>query len=681
MPTDFIPPGFEPFIRSLSSAVLYINGDNSWSVGPDEKNLVKVKFGTFSSLTDSTFNFSAVDAEKIAGGGYRLFVQSDTDPNTIVEADVDATGTVTRVTALSTDQMFAAETQYSVDLNDNGGFGAAPAPLQGGKVNLYVSGTGAYQLGTASANAQNITLGGVALTLKLLPQGWSITHADPSVTGYDVYVKDANGATFLANLNSQAAYVGGGYLTGDQLATREKTTGTDLNGDLNVSVDTGWTGTLQNSYIKAAVDSAIASTGKMTYTQVVSLANTIIQTHVANANAPISASELADLQAIAGRGKNLFVSASADSGSTDYLANVFAKMVTGSVANDFYTGGQTTSVPLGNLVANSPLATFQQLVNKWLLGGDNPTPAAGGDAATGKANDTVGVYAQSRGTLFVNGTTPGDIKQGAVGDCYMATSLLSVANSNPGAIASMIVDNGISNGTHTWGIRFFDSSGSANWITVNDLLPVTAAGSTNLIYGGNPGGDLNGEIWFPLIEKAYAEANTLRILPRAEQSGLDAYWAIEGGGPDPLTSITGKKVTMYVLVDPATNPQLVNAPPSTTDPYINYQYVDKTNATQVAAYESAVLAAVSANKPIWVGSDLNTTDAYGNQLLVSGHALSLLPVGQGAPATAAAYIYNPWGVNLLPTPPGNVGFLSPFPESTSDLVKLLGTPGLDFAIG
>lgn len=656
----------ETHLRSVSSASLYINADDSWSVGLNVNNLVKVNYGNLTSIDDTTFDFSAVDVEKLPGGGYRLFVESDNDPNTIVQADLDATGKVINAVALSQEQMFAAETQFGVDLNGNGGFGSAPTAIQGGSVNLYMSGTGVYQLGTAPENALNITVAGASLTAKIMPRGWELVNAEPSATGYNVYLRDSAGATFQANLNPQAAYVSGAYMTPEQITTRETSTGADINGDQSVPASTGWTSVLKDSYIKTTVDSAIAGDGKMSYGEVVALANGIIQAHTASGNSAISATELADLQAISSRGKNVF-----DAATSDYLSFVFSKMVDGSVANTFYTGGQASRAPLGNLVPNSPLATFQKLVDKWLLGGDNPAPSAGGDAATGKAATTVGTYAQSSGTLFVDGVKPADIKQGQVGDCFLAAALLSIADSEPGAITSMVVDNGVVNGSHTWGVRFFDSTGKANWVTVNDLLPVTAAGSTSLIYGGNPSGNLNGEIWFPLIEKAYAQANTLNILPRNEQSGQNSYWGIEGGFGDPIASITGRKVTAYFFQNSSLG----------DNPYVDIKVIDATDPAQFSAYQSTILAAISANKPIWIGSQVKTSDAFGNTLLTGGHAFSLLNANKAAPTVTSVDIYNPWGISTLPTPPGPVGHLSPFPEAGNDLIALIGNQGLMFMVG
>jgi len=40
-------------------------------------------------------------------------------------------------------------------------------------------------------------------------------------------------------------------------------------------------------------------------------------------------------------------------------------------------------------------------------------------------------------------------------------------------------------------------------------------------------------------------------------------------------------------------------------------------------------------------------------------------------------VFNPWGISQLPTPPENIGHLSPFPYTVAQLV---GFPELDFWI-
>ena len=282
----------------------------------------------------------------------------------------------------------------------------------------------------------------------------------------------------------------------------------------------------------------------------------------------------------------------------------------------------------------------------------------------------MGVYAKSSGTLVLDGVTPGDIKQGQLGDCFLAAALVSVADAKPGAITSMVVDNGIVDGSHSWGVRFFNAQGQAQWVTVNDMLPVREAGSTTLVYGANPQGDLNGEIWFPLIEKAYAQANTLKILPRSEQIGVNGYWGIEGGFGDPIASVLGGKVTAYVYTE---NVSFGN------NDYITIKYVNRADPVALADYQAIVLAALNGGKAVWIGSDKKTTDAFDNTLLTGGHAFSAIDANKADPNSAGVSVWNPWGVKSLPDPPTNVGHLSPF--DTYDIAALVGIAEIYLMIG
>ena len=100
---------------------------------------------------------------------------------------------------------------------------------------------------------------------------------------------------------------------------------------------------------------------------------------------------------------------------------------------------------------------------------------------------------------------------------------------------------GVVDGMRSWGVRFFDAKGQTHWVTVNDMLPTVPGDNTKLAYGGPADKSLNGEIWVPLLEKAYAQANTLGILPRSENKGKNSFMAVEGGGGDPIVQMQGGK--------------------------------------------------------------------------------------------------------------------------------------------
>ncbi|MHC4293984.1 MAG: C2 family cysteine protease [Planctomycetota bacterium] len=111
--------------------------------------------------------------------------------------------------------------------------------------------------------------------------------------------------------------------------------------------------------------------------------------------------------------------------------------------------------------------------------------------------------------LFVDGPEYNDIRQGAIGDCYFLACLSSLADTDPTIISQMIT----SLGDGTYAVRFH-RSGEEVFLRIDADLPVYSSGS--LTYAkASP----DGEIWVPLVEKAYAHF-------RYDQ---DSYSSIHGG--------------------------------------------------------------------------------------------------------------------------------------------------------
>lgn len=655
----------ETHLRYSGTAQLFINKDASWSIGPSTKALVPVHFGPYSTINDDTFGFSAVAVDKTSTG-YSLWVRADADKNTIVEVKVSLTGEVdpASISVLGKTQMESTEDRIKFDLNGSGGFGSGFVVLEGGPVSLMKSADGAYAVGADVNHAVVMTIGGTPLTDAVLPPGWKITKVLADGTGYDAFAKDPSGVVFNAKFNAAGEYTAGAVVDAGTVATTEATRGVDLNSDQSLAAATGWTTALKNAAIKSGVDGALAD-GHISYGEALGLMDALIQAHK-GAGTTITADEVSDLQAISARGKAVFNGGTAT--ANDYLNFVFSKMVDGSVANRFYTGGEATASELGNLAPGSSATQLEKLVDKWLRGGDLPAAVTGGDKANPQAAEARPTYAKSTGTLFVDGVTLGDVNQGSAGDCYLIADMLGVAAVSPTSITSMIVDNGVLNGSHTWGVRFFDSTGNANWVTVNDMLPVSESGQ--LQYARNAGSDLNGEIWVPLVEKAYAQVNTLEILQRDETTGQNSYLAIEGGQGDPIAQIMGGKVTAYSL-DPSDHSK---------NPYVSKTVVvDKADPAAVNDLVHTLTVAMNAGMPIWVGTSEVLNDSFGNILLAGGHAQLGLDADKANPNSTTMLVYNPWGLADAPNPPAatSQGHISPAPLEIAQLVTLTG---IDFWI-
>jgi hypothetical protein len=149
-------------------------------------------------------------------------------------------------------------------------------------------------------------------------------------------------------------------------------------------------------------------------------------------------------------------------------------------------------------------ATFT-VVGKAAHPNDIPDPDAHHDQKDKQGHLKVGMK-QFTGPLFVNGATPGDIGQQYLGDCFLPAALGSLVKLRPDIIANMIKDNG--DGTYT--ATFKDYSGG-KWVSHAIKLDADlyVDGDGNPVYGAglpvpSPAGPTM-ELWFPLLEKAYAQ--------------------------------------------------------------------------------------------------------------------------------------------------------------------------------
>jgi hypothetical protein len=207
-------------------------------------------------------------------------------------------------------------------------------------------------------------------------------------------------------------------------------------------------------------------------------------------------------------------------------------------------------------------------------------------------------YSPVSGSLFgTNGPSYQDVRQGAVGDCWLLSSLAAVAARYPSDIKNMFtyqgtaVENGATVGLYK--VRFFNNAGTAEYVTVDTELP--SGGS----YYDNPAG---GILWVALAEKAYAEANAAGYVT-TQSPGSDSYTALSEGEPYwALQAITGKASS----------------------------YSTSTNYNNVGA-------AWAAGKVVVIGSDTNPASPE----IVPSHAYAV--INYNASSSTPYQVYNPWG--------------------------------------
>lgn len=279
-----------------------------------------------------------------------------------------------------------------------------------------------------------------------------------------------------------------------------------------------------------------------------------------------------------------------------YVQVLAGDVINGNTANAHYQG-QT----LGNLSAGSTAAQLDELIGKWFLGTD--LPSTGG---YGYSSITVS------GSIFsaTSSGTPShlDEDQGVLGDCYLISSLGTIADSSPAAIQNMFVDNGVDakTGLHTWTVRFY-RNGTADYVTVDNMLPTSGG---RLVFNGYGEGLTNPQgLWIGLIEKAYAQWNETG---KEGRDGTNTYSGIEGGWmADVDAQVLGHTASSYSL--------------------------SGNSALQ------ALIAGMTSHQAVTIGTD--STNNSGDLLsygLYGSHAYAV--VGYNA-ANQTFTLYNPWGTS------------------------------------
>jgi Calpain family cysteine protease/Bacterial pre-peptidase C-terminal domain len=222
----------------------------------------------------------------------------------------------------------------------------------------------------------------------------------------------------------------------------------------------------------------------------------------------VDAAEIQDLRTIVGNTSRFRMQ--------DHVRVLANKVVNGDLANQRFQNRT-----LGNLVAGSSDTQMENLINKWFFGSDRPRTKSGGHT-----------YQYAQGSLFQNGVSMNDVRQGDLGTCYLIVSLGTVAEEKPRYIQEMFIDNG----DDTYTVRFLNN-GVADYVTVDRFLPVDSSGKLVYARKGDSINNPSNELWVALAEKAYAQINESGWIG---QDGTNSYAGIEGGWMgDPKEQITG----------------------------------------------------------------------------------------------------------------------------------------------
>lgn len=136
------------------------------------------------------------------------------------------------------------------------------------------------------------------------------------------------------------------------------------------------------------------------------------------------------------------------------------------------------------------------------------------------------------GPLFKDGVDMGDVQQGQLGDCYLPAAMAAVAKANPDAIKNAIKQN--DDGTFTVTFKKRDwRSGAMTPVEIKVDGDLYARSWGGPLYGSSAGdkSEKGMEMWFPIMEKAYA----------VFKGGAEGYNGIGNGGVagDVMEAVTG----------------------------------------------------------------------------------------------------------------------------------------------
>ena len=145
-----------------------------------------------------------------------------------------------------------------------------------------------------------------------------------------------------------------------------------------------------------------------------------------------------------------------------------------------------------------------------------------------------GRYIEGKGEAYIRGegdgsaVHPSDMSQGYLGDCYLISSLASIAHANPEVLEKGIrkLDDG------NYAVTLYEKDGDGNYVAreiiVKPEFPSTDGSTFSFARPGDTNGE-NAELWGMLYEKAYAQMH----------GGYDKIG--EGGWPgDAMAVITGR---------------------------------------------------------------------------------------------------------------------------------------------
>ena len=362
-----------------------------------------------------------------------------------------------------------------------------------------------------------------------------------------------------------------------------------------------WVSTLQTASIAADMAAADVN-GTVTYAGLENLL-TDLDAKLSSTKTTLTSAEMSDLKTIVSDLNN-------GMSTSAYLKNIMTSLVDGNAANATWTGGAATSTTLGNLAVGSSATQLSELVGKWVMGTDTPSTKVSVDGS----NFSVSYSTSSKPLFAASGPSMNDVNQGALGDCYLLSSLAEVACENSSVISSMFT----SNGNNTYGVKFY-VDGVAEYVTVNNSLANDV----------NSGAD----IWASLAEKAYTQLQTSGVVTGSGLNDGNSYSTIGNGGAAEfaLEEITGaSKITDFLSAGTSWYSISYNS---------SLSFTGYTVGNSTASVLDSLAADLAKGDDLILSSNTNATSG-GKITLVADHAMSIYGFDS---VTGELEVRNPWG--------------------------------------
>jgi hypothetical protein len=197
----------------------------------------------------------------------------------------------------------------------------------------------------------------------------------------------------------------------------------------------------------------------------------------------------------------------------------------------------------------------------------------------------------SNASLWGTGPTMSDVNQGQSSDCYFLGAIQTMANSAPGALRQLAVDLG----DGTYAVQF-KRGGTTTYVRVDGDLPAGGPYANGLEYA-HPGA--SGDLWVPIMEKAYAEYRT----------GSWSYASLDEGNFGTVYSDFG----------------------------VAYNTL---NSSSPSALYGSIVSALNNGKGVTIGTTLSIS---GGTPLIYDHAYTVTAAWTDSSGTEYVQVRNPWG--------------------------------------